>query len=67
MGYTAFIKHGKSTMGSVILPTKIRLSEYVKRNPLGNYNTKVLVTNTRTNKTLIASKIHFYNPKRWKI
>ena len=69
MGYKVFISSGrgknKSTMGSVELPTKERVSEYVKRNSLGTSSTKIRVTNVSTGQVLRARKRHFYNSTRW--
>jgi len=69
MGYKVFISAGKgknrATMGSIELPSKERVAEYVKRNPLGTYKTKIRVTNTSSGQVHIGSKLHFRNPTRW--
>lgn len=69
MGYKVFISTGKgknyASTGSIELPTKERVSNYIKRNPLGNYKTKVSVYDTQSKKTKSGSKLHFYNPSRW--
>lgn len=68
MPYEVFIEVGKgknrATMGSIPLKSKQAVTNYVRRNPLGNYKTPVKVTNTRTNKTITKSKIYFY--RKWK-
>lgn len=69
MGYKVFISSGsgknRATMGSIELPTKQRVAEYVKRNPLGTYKTKVRVTDTSSGKVHVARKLTFQNPTRW--
>lgn len=69
MGYKVFISVGKgknrTTMGSIELPNKQRVSDYIKKNPLGNYKTKVRVTDTITKEVKTGKKIRFYNPTRW--
>jgi hypothetical protein len=64
MSYKVFIQSGqgknKSTSGSIPLPNKQRVSNYVKRSPIGNSRSKVSVTNTRTGKTKTGKKYTFY-------
>jgi len=56
MAYKVFIRVGKSTMGSTPLKNKASVRAWVRRNPMGNTNTKVRITNLRTKKTLILTK-----------
>jgi hypothetical protein len=65
MSYKVFIQVGKTKVGSIALPNKKRVALYVKRTPVGNNNTKVVVTNLRNGKVFTGSKIRFYHPKWW--
>ena len=63
MAYKVFIATGKgknmATMGSIPLPNKMRVERYIRRNPMVKSNTKIQVTNTRTKKTITATKGRF--------
>lgn len=59
MSYTVFIKVGKSQMGSIPLPNKIRVCNYIKRNPLARGKTKIEVTNLRNNKITYGTSFEF--------
>jgi hypothetical protein len=73
MGYKAFIQTGSiknktyASAGSIVLPTKQRLSDYVRRSPIGNSKTKVRVINTKTGKESIGSKLHFSRVNFWEV
>jgi len=60
MPYIVKIQSGsgknKARTQSVPLPNKARVRAYISRNPLGNYNTDVKITNTRTKKTSTIKK-----------
>lgn len=42
--------------GSIPLPNKARVRAYIKKNPLGNYKTKITIYNTVTKKTQTMTK-----------
>lgn len=69
MTYKVFISAGKgknyAQMGSTPLKTKQAVVNWVKRNPVGNSKTQVIVTNIRTNKVSIGSKARFYRVGNW--
>ena len=56
MPYKVFISTGKkgsknyTSMGSTPLPNKARVRAWIKRNPVGNVNTKVSIKNTVSKK-----------------
>ena len=62
MGYIVNIQTGSRGRGnfarvqSTPLPNKERVRAWVKRNPVGNVNTKLTIKNTRTNKTITKTK-----------
>ena len=68
MSYTVFIQSGKgknkATMGSIHLPSKKRVCNYIKRNPLVKSNTKIEVKNLKNNKTIYGTQSQFCNKFR---
>jgi hypothetical protein len=60
MPYIVKISVGKgkerAVTQSIPLPTKERVRRYVKRNPLGNYRTKVIIINTSKRKRYLMTK-----------
>ena len=60
MAYKVRIEVGKgknkAITESIALPTKKRVCNYIKRSPLVRSNTKVKVTNLRTNKSTIGTQ-----------
>ena len=63
MAYKVRIEVGKgknkTVTESISLPTKKRVCNYIKRSPLVRSNTKVKVTNLRTNKSTIGTQSKF--------
>lgn len=56
---------GISKVQSIPLPNKERVTNFIKKNPLANWNTTIKVTNTINKKIILGKKSHFYNPERW--
>ena len=60
MAYVVRIQTGKNknktVTQSIPLPSKERVRMYVKRNPVGNWRTKVTIRDTRKNKTITKTK-----------
>ena len=60
MAYVVRIQTGKgkkrSVSQSIPLSNKAKVRKWVSRNPVGNSNTRVLIKNTRTKKTITKSK-----------
>lgn len=69
MGYKVLISAGKgknyAQQGSIVLPDKIKVSNYIKRSIVGNKNSRVEVLDTETKKILTGNKLRFNNPMRW--
>ena len=63
MSYIVNISIGRglnrTIMQSTLLPNKIRVREYIRRNPAIKSNTNVKVTNTITRKSIIAKPYIF--------
>ena len=63
MTYKVRIEVGKgknrAVTESIPLPNKKRVCDYIKRSPLVRSNTKVKVTNLRTNKLTIGTQSKF--------
>lgn len=63
MAYLVRIEIRKGKLKTVTSSTPLRTKEdvvrWVRRNPVGNSNTKVKVTNTITKKSIIGSKMGF--------
>jgi len=67
MAYKIFVEVGKgknkSTAGSIPLPNKSRVENWIRKSPLVRSNTKIKVTNTRTGKITTGNERRFYkNP-----
>ena len=62
MGYKVLITTGKrgsknfTSMGSTPLSNKAKVRAWIKRNPVGNINTKITIKNTLTKKVETMSK-----------
>lgn len=62
MGYIVDIQTGSRSRGnfsrskSILLPNKIRVRNWVKRNPIGNIRTPITIKDTKTNKTIKTTK-----------
>ena len=62
MAYKVFISTGKrgsknyTSPGSTPLSNKAKVRAWIKRNPVGNINTKVKITNTVSKKIVTMSK-----------
>jgi|TARA_Y100000310_G_scaffold59038_1_gene54363 hypothetical protein len=62
MAYKVFISTGKrgsknyTSTGSTPLSNKAKVRAWIKRNPVGNINTKVKITNTVSKKIVTMSK-----------
>jgi hypothetical protein len=65
MSYKVLIKVGKSQMGSTPLKTKGDVVRWVKQNPMGNYKTNVVVTDTETKKMVSGWKVKFKRLGNW--
>jgi len=70
MSYKVRVEVGKgknkAITESIPLPSKKRVCNYIKRNPLVKSNTKVKVTNTSTKKVIIGSQSKFCNKfEKW--
>jgi gentisate 1,2-dioxygenase len=69
MGYKVIISTGqgkyRARTGSLVLPNKESVAQYVKRSPLGNYKTKITVEDVSSGKIMTGRKIRFQNPVRW--
>lgn len=53
----------KATVGSIPLPNKERVRNYLKRSPLGNSNTEFTVRDTRKKKTYSGTRTELiYGP-----
>ncbi len=63
MAYIVRVEVGKgknkAITQSIPLPSKKRVCNYIRRNPLVRSNTQVKVTNTRNKKTLIGNQSTF--------
>jgi|TARA_Y100000310_G_C20494540_1_gene720859 hypothetical protein len=72
MAYIINIQTGKgknfTRTRSVPLPNKKRVRSWVKRNPVGNINTKITIRNTRTKRTITTTKGwgQYYGRKNWR-
>jgi len=69
MAYKVLIQTGKgknlARSGSIPLKTKKDVSRWVKKSPLGKWNTKIEVINLRTKKVITGVKSKFMRSK-WK-
>jgi hypothetical protein len=55
--YIVKINVGQTKMQSIPLPNLSRVNNYIKRNPIGNYKTKVEVVDLIKNKSYYGRKI----------
>jgi hypothetical protein len=69
MAYIVTISTGRGKEKTIMQSTPLKLKEdvvrWIKRNPVGNFRTKVVLFNTLTRKRIIDSKMRFYSLKNW--
>jgi len=69
MGYIVRIAIGKgmnrTVTQSIILPNKERVRAYIKRNPVGNINTRITIKDINTNKiySMVKGRGYYWGKK----
>jgi len=63
MGWVVKITSGTTRTQSIPLKNKLAVTNYVKRSPVGRWNTPIKVLNTKSNKEISNIKVHFQRLK----